>query len=43
MLDKFSIPYTVHTKVGDKAALITETARRLRVDEIVMATARRIR
>ena len=41
MLDKFSIPYAVHTKVGDKAVLITETARRLRCDGIVMATARK--
>jgi Ca2+-transporting ATPase len=41
MLDRFSIPYAVHTEVGDKAARITETARRLRVDEIVMATARK--
>jgi Ca2+-transporting ATPase len=41
MLDKFSIPYAVHWEVGDKASLITETARRLRCDEIVMATARK--
>ena len=41
MLDKFSIPYAVHMEIGDKAALITETARRLGCDEIVMATARK--
>ena len=41
MLDKFSIPYAVHMEVGDKAALITETARRLRADEIVLATSRK--
>ena len=41
MLDKLSIPYAVHTKVGDKAKLITDTARRLRCDGIVMATARK--
>ena len=28
MLDKFSIPYAVHSEIGDKAEKITETARR---------------
>jgi Ca2+-transporting ATPase len=41
MLDKFSIPYAVHTEVGDRAQVITDTARRLDCDEIVMATARK--
>ena len=41
MLDKFSIPYAVHMTVGDRAAAITDTARRLRCDGIVMATARK--
>lgn len=41
MLDKFSIPYAVHTEIGDKAELITDIARRLRCDEIVMATSRK--
>jgi nucleotide-binding universal stress UspA family protein len=41
MLDKFSIPYAVHTEIGDKAKVITDTARRLRCDQIVMATARK--
>jgi len=41
MLDKFSIPYSVHVEVGDRARVITDAARRLRCDEIVMATARK--
>ena len=41
MLDKFSIPYAVHTAVGDRAVIITDEARRLQCDEIVMATARK--
>ena len=41
MLDKFSIPYAVHMEVGDRAKVISDTARRLHCDEIVMATARK--
>jgi nucleotide-binding universal stress UspA family protein len=41
MLDKFSVPYAVHMAVGDRARVITDTARRLNCDEIVMATARK--
>jgi nucleotide-binding universal stress UspA family protein len=41
MLDRFSIPYAVHTETGDRAKAITDAARRLRCDEIVMATARK--
>jgi Ca2+-transporting ATPase len=41
MLDKFSIPYAAHMQVGDRAKMITDTARRLHCDEIVMATARK--
>ena len=41
MLDKFAIPYAVHMEVGDRAQVITDTARRLHCDEIVMATARK--
>jgi Ca2+-transporting ATPase len=41
MLDKFSVPYAVHMEVGDRAQVITDTARRLDCDEIVMATARK--
>jgi nucleotide-binding universal stress UspA family protein len=41
MLDGFSIPYSVHAKVGERAKTITDTARRLRCDHIVMSTARK--
>ena len=41
MLDKFSIPYAVHMEVGDRARVITDVARRLNCDGIVMATARK--
>jgi nucleotide-binding universal stress UspA family protein len=41
MLDGFSIPYSAHAAVGEKAKVITDTARRLRCDHIVMSTARK--
>jgi len=41
MLDNFSIPYSVHIEVGEKAKCIADTARRLRCDQIVMSTARK--
>ena len=41
MLDGFGIPYSVHTVVGDRAKSITDTARRLRCDQIVISTARK--
>jgi len=41
MLDKFSVPYAVHEEIGDRAAKITDAARRFKCDEIVMATARK--
>ena len=41
MLDDFSIPYSVHAEVGERAKAITDTARRLRCDQIVMSTARK--
>jgi nucleotide-binding universal stress UspA family protein len=41
MLDNFGIPYSAHTVVGDRAKSITDTARRLRCDQIVMSTARK--
>lgn len=41
MLANFGIPYTVHIQVGDKAKVIADAARRLRCDQIVMATARK--
>ncbi|MBK8322029.1 MAG: HAD-IC family P-type ATPase [Betaproteobacteria bacterium] len=40
-LEKFGIPYAVHTAVGDRAQVITESARRLHCDQIVMATSRK--
>jgi YjbE family integral membrane protein len=41
MLDKFHVPYTAHIEVGNKAEVITDAARRLRCDSIVMSTARK--
>lgn len=41
-LDHSGVPYSVHIETGgDKAKLITETARRLQCDHIVMVTARK--
>ena len=40
-LDGFNVPYSLHVEVGNKAKLITETARRLHCDHIVMVTARK--
>jgi Ca2+-transporting ATPase len=39
-LDRFGVPYAVHVEVGDAAHCITEVARRLRCDHIVLGTAR---
>lgn len=41
ILDKRAIPYEVHACVGDVAQTIADQGRRLKVDRIVMATARR--
>jgi len=41
MLDAANVNYSVHMKVGRKAEVITETARRLGCDLIVMATTRK--
>ena len=41
MLDGFGIPYSAHAEVGERAKAITDTARRLRCDHIVMSTARK--
>ena len=41
MLDGFSIPYSVHAEVGERAKTIADAARRLRCDQIVMSTARK--
>jgi Ca2+-transporting ATPase len=41
MLDSFRIPYSVHAEVGERAKTISDAARRLRCDHIVMSTARK--
>ncbi|HSQ04484.1 MAG TPA: HAD-IC family P-type ATPase, partial [Burkholderiales bacterium] len=41
MLDNFGIPYATHMEIGERAKLITDTAHRLRCDQIVMSTARK--
>ena len=41
MLDGFGIPYSAHAEVGETAETITDAARRLRCDHIVMSTARK--
>jgi nucleotide-binding universal stress UspA family protein len=41
MLDDYGIPCSVHVQVGERANVITDTARRLRCDCIVLATARK--
>ena len=41
VFDDLRIPYSAHAEVGDKAKLITDAARRLRCDQIVMGTARK--
>lgn len=41
MFDELSIPYAAHTVVGERAKSITDTARRLRCERIVMSTARK--
>lgn len=41
MLDARGIPYAAHIETGDKAEVITATARRLRASQIVMGTARK--
>ena len=41
VLDAANVSYSVHVEVGRKAEAITETARRLKCDHIVMATARK--
>lgn len=41
MLDAANVVYSVHVELGRKAEVITETARRLGCDHIVMATARK--
>jgi nucleotide-binding universal stress UspA family protein len=41
LLDCFGVPYACHTEIGDKAAMISLVARRLRCHQIVMSTARK--
>ncbi len=41
MLNKHSIPHATHIEIGDKAETIDRMAQRLRVDQIVMGTARK--
>jgi len=41
LLERFGVPYAAHTEVGDKAQVIDRVAQRLRVDQIVMGTARK--
>ncbi len=41
LLEKFGVPYTTHTLVGEKASTIANEARRLGCDRIVMSTARK--
>jgi len=41
MLDAAGVPYVVHLAVGKKAASITNAARQLQCDHIVMGTARK--
>lgn len=40
-LDGYGVPYKVHVETGDKAQIITEMARTLGCDHIVMSTARK--
>jgi nucleotide-binding universal stress UspA family protein len=40
LLERFHIPYTVHLETGRKVQVIDATARRAKVDRIVLGTAR---
>lgn len=41
MLERHGVPYSAHVRLGDKAKVIVDEARRLRCQRIVMATARK--
>ena len=41
LVEKFGVPYSAHFKIGNKADVIVEEARRLRCQRIVMSTARK--
>lgn len=41
LLEGHGVPHAVHIEIGDKAKVIANEARRLRCDQIIMATARK--
>ena len=41
MLDRLAVPYAAHVKLGEKASIIADLARRLGCDHIVMSTSRK--
>jgi len=41
LLERFGVPFSAHVELGDKAEVIDRVAQRLRVDQIVMGTARK--
>jgi nucleotide-binding universal stress UspA family protein len=41
LLGRHNIPYTVHMRIGERASVIADEARRLECDHIVMSTARK--
>ena len=41
MLDRFAVPYQAHVKLGQKASVIADLARRLGCNHIVMSTSRK--
>ena len=41
LLERFGVPFSAHIELGDKAGVIDRVAQRLRVDQIVMGTARK--
>ena len=41
ILDSFAVPHSAHVDVGERAKCITDAARRLRCEQIVLSTARK--
>jgi len=41
LLERHGVPFSAHMELGDKAEVIDRVAQRLRVDQIVMGTARK--
>ncbi|MDH4190885.1 MAG: universal stress protein [Betaproteobacteria bacterium] len=41
LLDSFGVPFSTHVALGERAKIITDMARQLRCDQIVMSTARK--